>query len=255
MHLIRTKVGWYTLVFPKNVKPKVFLTYSQWLDNKKEYYFANAGAVTIDSLLTEEEKLKVSETASKIKRGILLFFNSEEFSLGPNYNWVTNPLNGYVYFSNLHWSKINDYDSKSGDIKFVWEKSRFSFLYDLIRDEKINGNVHREFILLQISDWIDANPVNQGPNWKCSQEISIRVLNWIFALYYYSDKGRMNEELWQKILNSIFQQITHVRKHIDFSKIAVRNNHAITETLALYIVGLLFPWLDEKGEWKCKSSA
>ncbi len=252
LHLIRTKFGWYEIISPKTVKPIVFLNYAQWLENKKEYLFDNAGDIEMDVLLSEEEKRKVSETASKIKKGMFLFFNSEEFSLGNNYNWVTNPLNGYVYPSNLHWSKINDYDSKSGDIKFVWEKSRFSFLYDLIRDEKINGNDHREFVLLQIEDWIDANPVNQGPNWKCSQEISIRVLNWIFALYYYSDKGQINEELWQKILNSIFQQMMHVRKHINFSRIAVRNNHAITETLALYMVGLLFPWLDINGEWNKK---
>ncbi|MDP1814200.1 MAG: heparinase II/III family protein, partial [Leadbetterella sp.] len=252
LHLIRTKFGWYEIISPKIVKPIVFLDYAQWLENKKEYFFDNAVAIEMDVLLSEDEKRKVSETASKIKKGMFLFFNSEEFSLGNNYNWVTNPLNGYVYPSNLHWSKINDYDSKSGDIKFVWEKSRFSFLYDLIRDEKINGNEHRDFVLLQISDWIDANSVNQGPNWKCSQEISIRVLNWIFALYYYSDKGHMNEELWQKILNSIFQQMLHVQKHINFSRIAVRNNHAITETLTLYIVGLLFPWLDKTGEWKKK---
>jgi hypothetical protein len=206
----------------------------------------------MEYVLTDEVKQNISDSASKIKKGIFLFFNSEEFSLGAEYNWVTNPLNGFNYPPNIHWSKINDYNSESGDIKFVWEKSRFSFLYSLIRDEEINGSNHKEFIFYQISDWIDANPVNQGPNWKCSQEISIRVLNWIFALYYYSNKGLINEDLWQKILNSIFQQISHVKKHINFSRIAVRNNHAITESLTLYIVGLLFPWLDENGEWKRK---
>jgi len=199
LHLIRTKLGWYEIVFPKVVQPKFFINYSQWLDTKKIFFFDNDEVKEIDLLLPEDEKRKVSETASKIKEGIFLFFNSEEFSLGKNYNWVTNPSNGYVYPSNLHWSKINDYDNKSGDIKYVWEKSRFSFLYDLIRDEKINGNKHGDFVLLQIADWIDANPINQGPNWKCSQEISIRVLNWIFALYFYSEKGLINEELWQKL--------------------------------------------------------
>ncbi len=252
LHLIKAKVGWYVLVFPKTIKPQVFISYSQWLDQKKQYFFDNYESTQVDSLLTDEEKLKLSESASKIKSGVFLFFNSEEFALGANDNWITNPLNGYTYPSNLHWSKINDYDDKAGDIKFVWEKSRFSFLYSLIRDEEINGSEHREFILSQISEWIDANPVNQGPNWKCSQEISIRVLNWIFAIYYYSNKGVIDEKLWQKILNSIYQQMCHVRGHINFSRIAVRNNHAMTETLTLYIVGLLFPWMDKKGEWKKK---
>lgn len=252
LHLIKTKVGWYVLVFPTIMKPKIFISYSQWLQQKKEYFLDNRRGNQIDSLLTDEEKRKISESASKIKNGIFLFFNSQEFSLGVNYNWMTNPLNGYTYPSNQHWSKINDYNDQSGDIKFVWEKSRFSFLYSLIRDEEINGSKHREFILSQISEWIDTNPVNQGPNWKCSQEISIRVLNWIFAIYYYSDKGVIDEQLWQKILNSIYQQMCHVRGHINFSRIAVRNNHAITECLTLYIVGLLFPWMDQDCEWKKK---
>ncbi len=250
LHFIKTKIGWYLLIFPKTVKPKVFLSYSEWLYQKKEFFFDNTRSLQIDSLLTDLEKQKISETAYKIKNGVFLFFNSEEFSLGVNYNWLTNPLNGYTYPSDLHWSKINDYDDKSGDIKYVWEKSRFSFLYSLIRDEEVNGNKHQEFIFSQISEWIDANPLNQGANWKCSQEISIRVLNWIFAIYYYSNKDQIKEDLWQKILNSIFQQMSHVRKHINFSRIAVRNNHALTETLALYLVGLLFPWLDKRGQWR-----
>lgn len=252
VHLIKTKIGWYSWTFPVNPERKDFLTYDQWLEKKKPFFFSNTPNLQVREILTDAGKSALSEMASKIKKGDLLFFNSEVFSLGTNYNWVTNPLNGYVYPTNLHWSKINDYDSISGDIKFVWEKSRFSFLYSLIRDEEINGHEHKEFVFSQIAEWIDSNPVNQGPNWKCSQEISIRVLNWIFAIYYYSDKGGIDEELWQKILNSISQQTHHVRSHINFSRIAVRNNHAITETLALYIVGLLFPWIDEKGEWKKK---
>lgn len=252
LHLIKTKVGWYLLKFPTIIQPIEFISYTEWLSQKKEYFFDSSNGIQINLLLTDEEREKLSQAALKIKNGILLFFNSTEFSLGKNYNWTTNPLNGYSYPRNLHWSKINDYNDQSGDIKFVWEKSRFSFLYTLIRDEEINGNNHKEFILSQISEWIEANPVNQGPNWKCSQEISIRVLNWIFAIYYYSDKGVIDERLWQKVLNSIYQQMCHVRGHINFSRIAVRNNHAITETLTLYIVGLLFPWMDKNGEWKQK---
>jgi hypothetical protein len=41
-----------------------------------------------------------------------------------------------------------------------------------------------------------------------------------------------------------------VRQNIDFSRIAVRNNHAITETLMLYIFGTLFPEAPDAGEWR-----
>ena len=63
---------------------------------------------------------------------------------------------------------------EAGDIKYVWEKSRFSFLYDVIRYDYHFDDDQSEFIFKQIEDFIDKNPINQGPNYKCSQEISLR---------------------------------------------------------------------------------
>src|SRR5690606_39335330 len=50
-----------------------------------------------------------------------------------------------------------------------------------------------EFVFAEIESWIDANPINHGPNWRCSQEISLRVFNWCFALYYYQNAERSEE--------------------------------------------------------------
>lgn len=44
----------------------------------------------------------------------------------------------------------------------------------------------------------------------------------------------------------------HVFDNINFSRIAVRNNHAITETLALYIIGSKCPFFKEASIWKSK---
>ncbi len=67
--------------------------------------------------------------------------------------------------------------------------------------------------------------------------------------YDYSSSGFV-------ILGLIIESVSgqnyydYVRKNIFFSKIAVRNNHAITETLTLFLVGMLFPFLPGSGEWK-----
>lgn len=106
---------------------------------------------------------------------------------------------------------------EAGDIKFVWEKSRFSFLYTLIRDEQHNKANHAAFVFSEIENWIDSNPINCGPNYRCSQEISLRVMNWIFALYYYiDDDDALTEQRWGKIMNSIYWQIHHVYHNINF---------------------------------------
>ena len=50
-------------------------------------------------------------------------------------------------------------------------------------------------------------------------------------------------------MQSIYWQIHHVYHNINFSRIAVRNNHAITETLMLYASDKLFPFLPDVHKW------
>ncbi|MGH2563406.1 MAG: alginate lyase family protein, partial [Ginsengibacter sp.] len=109
-----------------------------------------------------------------------------------------------------------------------------------------------EFVFSEIISWIEANPVNCGPNYRCSQEISLRVLNWTFALHYYRDSIFLSDEIFNKIQFAVYWQMQHVFKNINFSRIAVRNNHAITETLTLYVTGLLYPQFPNADKWKQK---
>ncbi len=102
----------------------------------------------------------------------------------------------------------------------------------------------------QITDWIEKNSLNCGPNYVCSQEISLRLLNWTFALHYYKHSPTLTEEIFGSVIRSIYWQARHVAANIDFSRIAVRNNHAITECLCLYLTGLLYPQFPESRDWR-----
>ncbi len=62
----------------------------------------------------------------------------------------------------------------------------------------------------------------------------------------------LTEEIFNKIQFSIYWQVHHVYNNIQFSRIAVRNNHAITETLTLYLAGLLYPMVPDFKKWKEK---
>lgn len=243
---IKRKCGLLKKNYPNNWPVKV-PSLSQWRKESMPFFlFEEKNNKTANVEVNPQLKQRVEN----ILRGNYIFFSSTLYKLPLDYDWVTNPETGFKYDILKHWTEIEDYDKKSGDIKYVWEKSRFSFLYDLIRYDHATGDDYSSVVFSQISDWIDKNPLNYGPNYKCSQEISLRVLNWIFALYYYKESETLNEELFSRIMSSIYGQIKHVRANINFSRIAVRNNHAITETLALYLVGLLFPFFEESSEWK-----
>ena len=199
----------------------------------------------LNKLSRNENLNELKSKVEKILAGNIPFFNAEWIDLGKKYDWISNPISNYTYDIKKHWSEIPDFSEEAGDIKYVWEKSRFSWLTTLIRYDYHFQVDLSEFVFSEIDSWIDHNPINMGPNWRCSQEISLRIFNWYFALIYYRDNVNFTEERWTRIQKVIYASLHHVFNHIDFSRIAVRNNHAITETLFLALSELLFPFIPE----------
>ncbi|MEO6838216.1 MAG: alginate lyase family protein [Ginsengibacter sp.] len=250
-HEFLRKTGLLKRKFPTEPKFKEYLSLEEWKNKKENFFFKSKESLSIKKNPTQV----IKERFLKLKDGKFIFFNSTELDIGKDYDWVTNPDTGFKYDMHKHWTQISDFSKEPGDIKYVWEKSRFSYLYDIIRYDYHFNQDGAEFVFSEILSWIDANPINCGPNYQCSQEISLRVLNWTFALNYYRDSAFLTNEVFDKIQFAIFWQTDHVYKNIDFSRIAVRNNHAITETLTLYLIGLLYPQFPDSAKWKQKGKA
>jgi Heparinase II/III-like protein/Heparinase II/III N-terminus len=245
------RMGLYKNRFPANPPFKQYVSFQEWREGKAQFFFKDRESI----YMHRKADPVLKENLDNIRDGKLLMFNSLLTDLGKNYDWVTNPDSGYKYDANKHWTEIQDYSKEAGDIKFVWEKSRFSYLYDIIRyDYHYNDNC-ADIVFRDILSWISNNHVNSGPNYRCSQEISLRVLNWIFALHYYRNSAVITEDIFELIQYAIYWQMDHVYKNIDFSRIAVRNNHAITETLALYLAGTFFPTMPGADRWKKNGKA
>lgn len=244
-HEVEKKMGALKNRHPSNLQAPGKISLIDWKSIKNPFVIEAKESL----LFPKNQSRSLQEKAEKILTGQLQFFSSEWFKIGLDYNWLTNPGNGYVYDNTKHWSEIPDFSETAGDIKYVWEKSRFSYLLTLIRYDFHFDQDLSEFVFSEIDSWIEANPINKGPNWRCSQEISLRVFNWCYALYYYQNSSSLTEERWQKIQNIIYASLHHVYHHINFSRIAVRNNHAITETLFLSISNMLFPFIPETIKW------
>jgi hypothetical protein len=247
-YTITTKLGWQKKKFPTNPAPKQYISLEAWKNNLPPFFFYGKNIPN----LPKQPKDILKETNDEIQKGIVTFFNKTKFDLGKDYNWQVNPSTQYQYKSGKHWSEVEDLSKEAGDIKYVWEKARFSFLYDVIRYDYHFDDDQSEFVFSEIEDFIEKNPINQGPNYKCSQETSLRVMNWMFALYYYKDSPNLTEALFQKIMHNIYWKLHHVFHNIHFSRITVRNNHAITETLMLYLSAKLFPFFPNVKTWSKK---
>ncbi len=241
-HEVEKQTGLLKRRFPPNPVYQEFISLQDWKNLPVQF-----PQLIPETPVSESDLSSLQNRVEAFKKGRLTFFSSEEYEVK---DWLTNPLTGYRYDVTKHWTEIADFSPEAGDIKYVWEKSRFTFLYDLIRFDVHFQEDQSEVVFNEIDSWIAENPVNCGPNWRCSQEISLRVLNWTFALHYYKNSPTLTAGRFAGIISSICQQIQHVAAHIPFSRRAVRNNHALTETLTLYLVGLLYPFFPESSRWK-----
>ncbi len=245
---IQKRIGILKLKFPINPKQKEFISLEQWKNLNTVFLFQSKETLSFP----KNRNAQLESEAKRILNGRIKFFSAHEYDLGKDYNWITNPDTGFTYNMNTHWLDINDYSKQAGDIKYVWEKSRFSYLNTIIRYDYHFESNQAAFVFDEIESWIKANPINQGPNYKCSQETTLRLFNWLLALHYYKNDPQLNSERFQQIMHSIYWQTRHIDSNINFSRIAVRNNHAITETLGLYIMGMLMPFFPESDIWKTK---
>ena len=216
-YLIEIKSGRLKAKFPTQPSFKTFISLTEWRNNTPHFFFQGKNIKG----LTPEPTQILKDNFEKIKSGKVQFFSHTWLDLGVDFNWITNPETNFKYDIAKHWSEIESLSKDSGDIKYVWEKARFSYVYHVIRYDFHYQDDQAEFVLSEIEDFITKNPLNQGPNYVCSQEISLRVLNWTFALYYYKDSEALTEERFKTILNSIYWQLHHVYNNINFSRIAV----------------------------------
>lgn len=245
-HEVKRRTGMLKRKFPADPPFQSYCSLEKWKELKVSFFFKNKNSLKFK----RNPSRSLEEWYKNYQEGKLLFFGSTIFNLGQKYDWMTHPETGFVFDHREHWTEIPDFSKEAGDIKYVWEKSRFSFLYNLIRYDYHFDHDCSELVFDEILSWIDHNPVNCGPNYRCSQEITLRVLNWTFALNYYKNSLVLNETIFQKILHHIYWQVKHVYDHIHFSRVAVRNNHAITETMGLYLFGMLFSFFPDAGKWK-----
>ena len=250
-HEVLKRTGMLKSRFPAAPPYQQYCTLDQWKSQKAQFFFY----CKRDRSAPRYPDPALKATFQNIKAGKLLLFNSVLTDLGSSYDWVTNPDSGFRYDKNKHWTEIADYSKEAGDIKYVWERSRFSYLYDIIRYDHHFNDDCATFVFTDIISWINSNPINCGPNYRCSQEMALRVLNWTFALYYYRDSPELTDEVFGQMQHTIYWHLHHIYHNIDFSRIAVRNNHAITETLTLYLAGLFYPAMPGADVWKQKGKA
>lgn len=150
----------------------------------------------------------------------------------------------------LHWSEYPMYTPEYEDLKFIWEYGRFAVVYDLARAYMLTGDedLAEQYWLIVLS-WIENNPPNTGPHWKCGQETSLRLMAWYVGLFAFIDSPATTAERFALFMGAVAAQAQRVASDWRYSYLQ-QSNHAVSEGLGLYVTGLLFPQFKGAAEWR-----
>jgi hypothetical protein len=185
--------------------------------------------------------------ADDLSRGFARFFSHERVDVGMPPRWHTDPFSKQEFPSDRHWSQIADF--AAGDIKLAWELSRFGFVFALVRASWRSGDDrHAELFWQLVESWRVANPPQQGVNWKCGQEVSLRVMAWCFGLYGFAGSPATTPERVTMLAQMIAVSGQRIEANLSYA-LNQQNNHGITEAMGLWTIGSLFPELADAARW------
>ena len=187
------------------------------------------------------QKLEVSEKLLKrvdaMLEGELLLFSHWAYHFQGYPDWHLDPINQLSCRQDLHWTETEV--PSNSDIKCFWEMSRFEWAPALARAWRLTGNErYLEFLNGLTNNWLAQNPLNQGVNWKCGQETSIRLINIVLA-WWLLGKGPK-----EGLASIVVDHLTRIRKTLRYA-LAQNNNHGTSEAAGLFIGGA---WLVRHGE-------
>jgi len=218
------------------------------LSDSQLYIYQKTGLLRTDFQAAES----FLEKADEAMKGNVFSFSHEylDYSENGKITWQMNPVSKVKANDSLPWNNLPDF-GEYGDIKLIWEASRFPQVYYFInaysvtKDEK-----YAKTCISQIIDWCETNPYPKGVNYKCGQEISFRVFAWVNALEYFYEF--FTQEEISTIVQNIYTSLLRVEANIDYAAKSVKNNHSISEAAGLFIGGMLFSQFPESKRFVSK---
>jgi hypothetical protein len=157
-------------------------------------------------------------------------------------DWFANPFSDAQQPGASHnWWQITDFGT--GDIKGLWELSRFDWVVAWATKAATGDATARARLNLWLTDWAQRNAPYKGPNWKCGQEASIRVMHLVAAAWVLG-QAEAPEPGLIALLRTHLQRIAPTMSYA----IGQQNNHGTSEAAALFIGGSVLAGHDTRAE-------
>ena len=192
--------------------------------------------------LSDKDKAELIETADKACESSIIGFSSTILDYGNPIDWQLSPITGKRSNENQKWYQIPDFDKERGDIKVIWEASRFSHFITLARAFMLTENKKYYYAFSeQLNSWLKKNPYGYGANFKCSQECSLRMVNTLLAFTVFKNARIVNDADTSNVRDLIDRCYRKVLSNFFYAYKCIKNNHTISELMGMIV-----------GAWCCK---
>ena len=169
-----------------------------------------------------------------------------EFPVGFEFDWHRDYCNGRQVERGFATTLDIRDTAAVGDIKYVWEPSRFQHLSALAF--AANGEEHADYIVQSIDSWLDANPYLSGVHWTSSLELAERVISWAFLYPRIADQVARDQDFRRRWLDSIYLHLSRITRKLSLYSSA--NNHLIGELVGLFVGASSFNFWPECSGWR-----
>jgi Heparinase II/III-like protein/Heparinase II/III N-terminus len=196
--------------------------------------------------LDTTQRRTLLERADAIAAHRFDLLGSGPVELGPEIDWSLDFKSGRRWPLE-HRLLIEGFFFDDSDIKVPWELSRCQHLPLLAAAFRLSGEQrYLDELGAQLTHWIEANPVEMGPNWICTMDIAIRAANWVAALAICAEE--VSGQAWgERAAQSLLLHGRYIRSHLETAE--ARTNHYLSDVAGLIVVAALFARGEEGAAW------
>ena len=136
------------------------------------------------------------------------------------------------------------------DIKFTWEPARFNWAVTLGQAfHTSNDEKYAEAFWKYFEGFMDANPLNTGPNWQSGQEVALRLIVFVICIHFFRHSDHTSKNRMRAVVAAVADHAERILPTLSYA-IAQDNNHLISEAAGLYTAGIFLANHPESKKWR-----
>lgn len=193
---------------------------------------------------------RAAAVAEDALRGDYPMFGWTRAALGRPVRFNRDPFHDVDWPVGEHWLGTAVSGPPRHDIKLVWEPARLAAAWYLARQYARSGERrHAAGLWVLFDAFVEQNPPQETVAWACGQEMTFRLMALLFGAVVTLDSGEATPERLWALSRLAWQTATHIAANHNQARMQ-GNNHAISEAVGLWTIGLLFPDLPRAAAWR-----